>query len=113
MAFCCTTSIQQLQNLPEEILLGCFVTTLNNTFEIELTQEAEDYESGSKSLVIPTPLRRVPRIYHILMREDLSFNPTTPLTRAEQQPVHSPQKLRCHSPVCCHLVFSVLKKRAL
>ena len=40
------------------------------------------------------------------MREDLFSNPTMLLTTAEQQPVHSPQRFRCHSPVCCHLVFS-------
>ena len=38
--------------------------------------------------------------------EDLSFNPTTPLTTTEQQPVLLPQRFRCHIPVCCHLVFS-------
>ena len=40
------------------------------------------------------------------MREDLSFSPTTPLTRTKQQPVHSPQRLWCCCAVCCHLVFS-------
>ena len=82
------------------------MTTLNNAFEIEFTQDDEGYESGSKNLNIPTPLRRVLRIYHISISENLSFNPTTPLTTAEQHPVHSPRRLRCHSPVCCHLVFS-------
>ena len=82
------------------------MTTLNDTFEIELAQEDEGYESGSESLNIPTPLRREPQIYHISKSENLSFHPTTPLTTDEQHPVHSPQKFRCHSPVCCHLVFS-------
>ena len=82
------------------------MTTFNNTFEIELTQEDEGYESGSESLNIPTPLRRAPRIYHVSMMEGLSFDHTTPLTTAEQQPANSPQRFRCHSPVCCCLVFS-------
>ena len=60
------------------------MTTLNTTFEIELTQEDECYESGSESLNIPFPLRWAPQIYHISMSENLSFNPTTPLTIAEQ-----------------------------
>ena len=38
--------------------------------------------------------------------KNLSFDPTTPLTTAEQHPEHSPQRLRSHSPVCCHLVFT-------
>ena len=56
---------------------------------------------------IPTPpLRRAPQVYYISMSENLSFNPTTPLTTAEQHPVHSPQRFRSHSPVHHHLVFS-------
>ena len=46
--------------LPEERLFGPFVTTLNDAFEIKLTQEDEGYENSSESLNIPTPLRRVP-----------------------------------------------------
>ena len=72
---------------------------LNDTFERELAQEDEGYESGSKSLSIPTPLRRAPQIYYVSMSENLSFNPTTPLTTAEQHPVHLPQRFRSHSPV--------------
>ena len=105
-AFFHSNSAQQIWNLPEEVLFGHLMTTLNNTFDIELTQEDEGYESESDSLNIPTPLRRVPGIYHILTREDLSFNPTTPLTRAKQQPVHSLWRFICCSLVCCHLVFS-------
>ena len=94
----------QLWNLPEEILFGHCVNTLNDTFEIELAQEDEGYEKGSES--IPTPLRRTPQIYNVSTSENLSFNPTIPLTTAEQHPVHSSQRFRCHSPVCLHLVFS-------
>ena len=101
-----SNSAQQLQNLPEEILFSHFMTTLNDTFEIELAQEDEGYESRSESLNIPTPLRRVPWIYHISTSENLSFNPTKPLTKAEQQPVHSPWRFRCPSSVCHSLVFS-------
>ena len=61
---------------------------------------------GGESLNIPTSLRRAPWIYHTSMSENLSFNPTTPLTTAKQHPVHSRQRFRCCSPVSCHLVFS-------
>ena len=101
-----SNSAQQLQNLPEEILFSCIVTTLNDTFEIELAQEDEEYESGSESINIPTPLRRASWIYYVSMSENLSFNPTIPVTTAEQHLVHTPQRFRCYSPVCCYLVFS-------
>ena len=45
-----------------------------DTFEKELTQEDEGYESGSETFHIPTPLRRAPRVYHVSMVDDLSFN---------------------------------------
>ena len=38
--------------LSEEVLFSCFLTTLNDTLEIELVQEDESYESGSGSLNI-------------------------------------------------------------
>ena len=76
----------------KEILFGHFMTTLNDTFERELTQEVEGYESRSKSLSIPTPL-----IYHVSMSENLSFDPATPLPTAEQHPKHSPQRFISHN----------------
>ena len=82
------------------------MTTLNDAFKYEHAQEDEGYESGSKSLNIPSSLRRALWIYHISTSENLSFEPTTLLTKAEQHPVHSIQRLRSHNPVCHHLVFS-------
>ena len=87
----------------EEVLFGHYMTTINDAFERELTQEDEGYESGSESLSIPTPLRRASRIYHISMSENISFGPTTPLTTTAQHPDHTPGS---HSSVCCHLSFS-------
>ena len=52
-----TPSTHMLHNQPEEVLFSHFVTTLNATFERELTLEDEGYESGSKNFNIPTPLR--------------------------------------------------------
>ena len=82
------------------------MTTVNDTFERELAQEDEGYESESKSLSILTPLRRAPQIYHVSMKVNLSFDPTTLLTTTEQHPEHSSQRFRSHSPVCHHLVFT-------
>ena len=89
-AFFHSNSAQQLWNQPEEILFGHFVTTLNDAFEWELTQEDEGYESGSESLNIPTLLWRAPCQYHISANENLSFNPATPLTTMHPHPAHSP-----------------------
>ena len=43
-----SNSAQQLQNLWEEILFNHFMSTSNDTFEKELTQEDQGYESGSE-----------------------------------------------------------------
>ena len=64
-AFFYSDFTQGIQNLPEEILFGHFVTTLNDTFETELAQEDKGYESGSENFNIPTPLSRALRIYHV------------------------------------------------
>ena len=90
MAFFCRNSVQQLWNLTEEILYGCFVITLNGTFQKELTQEDDGNESRRNSLSILTPLKRAPQIYHVSTSVNLSFDPTTPLTTAEQYPEHCP-----------------------
>ena len=98
MAFFCSESSQQLCTLSEEILFGCFVTTLNDTFESELAQEDEGYESGSESLNIPTPLCRAPWLYHVSTHDNLSFGPAT-LT------AHSPHQPGNLNAMCCHLTF--------
>ena len=66
--------VQQIQNLLEEILLGHFMTTLNDAFEIKLTQEDEGYDSGSENFYIPTALSGAPRVYHVSTVDNLSFN---------------------------------------
>ena len=55
-AFSYSDHTQQIQNLPEEILLSCFVTTLNDTFETELAQEDDGSESESENFNTPTPI---------------------------------------------------------
>ena len=56
------------------------MTTLYNAFEQKLALEDEGYDSGSESLNIPTPLCRIPCLYHISTSKNLSFRPATPLT---------------------------------
>ena len=79
-AFFCSTSAQQLRSISEEVLFGCFVTTLYDAFEWKLALEDEGYDSGNESLNIPTPLHRTPCLYHISTSENLFFRPATPLT---------------------------------
>ena len=63
--FFCSGSAQHLRYIPEEILFGCFVTTLNGVFEWKLTLEDEGYKSGSDSLSILTPLCQTSQLYHV------------------------------------------------
>ena len=75
------------------MFFGCIVTTLNDAFECELAQKGERYESGSESMVIPTPLCKAPWLYHVSTQESLSFRPATP--RACPSP-GSLNTLHCH-----------------
>ena len=100
---------QQVQNLPEEILFGHFVTTLNDAFEVELAQEDECYESGSENFCNPTPLCRTLRVYHVSMVDDFTFNlmnfgqSPAPL---EQLAEPSSHRHRSHNPTHFCLVFT-------
>ena len=70
-----STSTYILCKQSDEVLFGCFVTTLNAAFESKLTLENEGYDSGSKNCNIPTPLRRTTKIHHVSSEEHASFNP--------------------------------------
>ena len=74
-AFFYSTSMHLLCQQSDEILLGCFMTTLNAAFESKLALEDEGYESGSKNFNIPTPLSRTSKIHHISSIENASFDP--------------------------------------
>ena len=97
-AFFCSNSAWHLRNISEEILFGCFMTTLNDAFKWELALEDRGYESGSESLSIPTPLYRAPHLYHVSACANLSFRPATPRTQ-------SPQQLGNLTTVCHDLMF--------
>ena len=96
-AFFCSDSAQHLRNKSEEILFGCFVTTLSDAFEWELALEDGGYESGRESLCIPTPLCRAPHLYHVSACENLSSRSAAPRT-------FSPQPGNLNT-VCDHLMF--------
>ena len=87
-AFFCSNSAHQLRNISEEVQFSHSMTTLNGTFERELTQEDKGYESGSESFSILTPLWRASRIYYVSKSENISFISTTPPTTAAQHPDH-------------------------
>ena len=79
-AFFYTTSTYTLHQQSDEILFGCFVTTLNAAFEWKLALEDKGYKSGSENFQMPTPLRKTPEIHHISSIKNASFdpNPVTP-----------------------------------
>ena len=88
------------------------MTTLNDTFKREHAQKDEGYESGSESLSIPTPLRRTPCIYHISMIENLSFDPTTPLTTTKNTQNTHPKDSEATVLYTAIWCLPVLMKRA-
>ena len=63
-----------LHQQSDEILFGCFVTTLNAAFEQQLALADEGCESGSDAFNLPTPLRKMPRIHHVSSIKHTSFN---------------------------------------
>ena len=95
--FFCGDYTQQMWSLPEETLYGHFVTTINNAFETELAQEDEDYENGSESFNIPTPLSKAQRV----MEESFDhthFGQSTISPGHHEE--HSPQGYRSGSFTC-------------
>ena len=50
-----TPTSHTLQQLPEDVLFGCFVIALNAAFTQQLSLADEGYESGSNT-DLPTPL---------------------------------------------------------
>ena len=89
-AFFYSTSTHLLHQQSDEVLFGCFMTTLNATSESKLTLEDKEYESGSENFNIPPPLRRTSRIHHILSDENISFDPATPHSTCSSKSHHKP-----------------------
>ena len=84
-AFFYSTSTHLLCQQSDEVLFGCFITTLNAAFESKLTLEDKGYESGSENFNIPTPLRRTSRIHHVSSDKNISFDPETPCRTGTSQ----------------------------
>ena len=88
-AFFYMTSTHLLCQQSEEVLFGCFMTTLNAAFESKLTLEDEGYEIGSENFNIPISLRCTPRIHHV-SSDDISCDPNTPYSMGMSQSCHKP-----------------------
>ena len=97
-AFFYTTSTYTLHQQSDEILFGCFMTTLNAAFEWKLALEDEGYKSSSENFNIPTPLRKMPKIHYVSSVENALFDPD-PVTPCSMVQSH----LR---PVCRWLTYS-------
>ena len=65
IAFFYPTSTHLQCQQSDEVLFGCFVTTLNAAYENKLMLEDKGYESGSENINIPTPIRRTSRNHHV------------------------------------------------
>ena len=91
-----STSTHLLCQQSDEILFGCFMTTLNAAFESKLVLEDECYESGSENFNIPTPLRRTSKIHHVCSVKNTSFDPA-PVTPCSTGTIQSHCRLvhRC------------------
>ena len=93
-----STSTYTLHQQPDEILFGCFLTTLNAAFEQQLALADKGYESGSDTINLHTPLRKMPRIHHVSSTKNASFNPDPVMPWSTFQ---TPPR-----PVCKWLLFS-------
>ena len=74
-AFFYSTSTHTLHQQSDEILFGCFMTTLNAAFEQQLALTDEGYESSSDTINLLAPLRKMLRIHHVSSLKNASFNP--------------------------------------
>ena len=70
-----TPTSHTLRQLSEDVLFGRFVIALNAAFTQQLSLADEGYESGSDTVELPTPLRKIPRIHHMSSMEHASFSP--------------------------------------
>ena len=98
ITFFYSPSSHTLHQQSNEILFGCFVIALNAVFDQQLSLADEDYESGSDTIDLPTPLRKTLRIHHVSSVEHASFDPVPVALYSTPQ---TPPR-----PVCRYLSFS-------
>ena len=72
-AFFYSTSSHTLHQQSDEILFGHFVIALSAAFDQQLALADEGYESGSDTINLSTPLRKMPRIHHLSSTKHASF----------------------------------------
>ena len=70
-----SASAHTLHQQSDKLLFGCFMITLNATFDQQLLLADEGYESGLGTIELPSLLRKTPRIHHASSIEHASFNP--------------------------------------
>ena len=87
-----TPTSHTLQQLPEDVLFGCFVIALNAAFTQQLSLADEGYESGFNT-DLPTPLQKTPHIHYVSSMEHASFDP------AYTTPHHPATTPHCDSPL--------------
>ena len=69
---------------------------LNAAFDQQLLLADEGYESGSDTINLPTPLRKMPRIHHVSDIEHALFDPE-PVTPWNHYELHPDQ----YTDDCC------------
>ena len=72
----------------DEILFGHFVIALNAAFDQQLSLADEDYESGSDTIDLLTPLGKTLRIHHLSNSKHASFDsaPVKPCSTPQTRP---------------------------
>ena len=95
-----------LWQLPEDVLFGHFVITLNAAFTQQLSLADEGYESGSNTADLPTPLQKMPHIHHISSIEHASFNSAYTIPHHPATTPHCDSPLTSPRPVCHCLTFT-------
>ena len=100
-----TPTSHTLQQLPEDVLFGCFVIALNAAFTQQLSLADEGYESGSNT-DLPTPLQKTPCIHHVSSMEHASFDPAYPTPCCPATTLHCNSPLTSPRPVHYCLTFT-------
>ena len=100
-----TPTSHMLRQLPEDVLFGQIVITLNAAFTQQLSLADEGYESGSNTDLL-TPLQKTPCIHHISSIEHASFDPAYMTPRCPATTLHCHSPLTSPRPVHCHITLT-------
>ena len=100
-----TPTSHTLQQLPGDVLFGCFVIALHAAFTQQLSLADEGYESGSNT-DLPIPLQKTPHIHHISSMEHASFNQAYTTPHCPATTSHCDTHLTSPRSVGCCLTFT-------